>query len=487
MRKRLNISLIILTCCILLASCSDQKISTNPAYRLSFSTDTISFDTVFTTIGSTTANFMIYNHNSQPVSISSVTLENGATSGFKINVDGTIPTNNQLSNIEIKAHDSLYVFVEVTVNPTQQNNPLLIQDSIMFITNGNTQSVKLRAYGQDVTIFRNKTIHNDTTLTATKPYLIYGYLAIDNGKTLTINPGATLYFHSNAYLKVNGNLIADGKSGNPITFRGDRLDDLFPGVPYRYLSGQWGGIQLLGSRSTYSLNYAVITGGTIGIALPNGTTAQQPIATIGNSRIQNFDSCGIFARNALVTIYNSEISNCKSYCLYFLGGTYNLTHNTVANYYNDIYTNQHRDGTPSVMLLNTEQIGQNTLLYPINAQFVNCAIAGSLTSEFEFSNTNVSAPLQYSFDHCYIMSPPIQTQSQTITNVQWGTQTDDLFRCTSISNNSYYDFRPDSLSQLRKKANIIISEQPLYRYDMNGNDRLWDNLPDIGAYQWLPK
>jgi len=469
---------------LLWTGCTDPKISSNPDFRLSFSTDTLSFDTVFTTIGSSTAGFMIYNRNSSPLSISSITLANGANTGFRMNVDGTIPTNNSVKDVEIRAHDSLYVFVSVTVNPTLKNNPLLIRDSIVCITNGNMQNVKLRAYGQDVTIFRNKTIHNDSTLTASKPFLIFGYLAVDNGKTLTINPGATLYFHDKAYLKVNGNLKAEGQQGKAITFRGDRLDNLFADVPYNYLSGQWGGIQLLGTQNTYSLNYVVINSGKVGIDIPNGTTTLQPTVTIGNARIHNFDSCGISSRNAILTLYNSEVSNCKSYCLYFLGGSYTLTQNTIANYYNDVYAGKHRDGTPSVILLNADKGGKGST-YPLSGQFVNCVIAGSVANEIAIPDGSASPPsMPLKFEHCYLMNPPIKDVA--ITN-QWGKQKDTLFVRTVIRDKSYYDFRPDSLSQLRKKADATISQKPLYRYDMNGKDRMWQNAPDIGAYQWVSK
>lgn len=48
------------------------------------------------------------------------------------------------------AGDSLFVFVQVTVDPTGSTSPLLIKDSVIFETNGNIQDVKLTAIGQDV-------------------------------------------------------------------------------------------------------------------------------------------------------------------------------------------------------------------------------------------------------------------------------------------------------------------------------------------------
>lgn len=468
------------------SSCTESKIAFNTNGKLTFSTDTLSFDTVFASIGSTTSNFIVYNHSSQSITIQSVRLVNGSTSGFHINVDGANTINNEVQNVEIKAHDSIYIFVAITVNPLLQNNPLLIEDSIVFQTNNSLQSVKLLAYGQNVIIFRSKTIHNDTTLTNEIPYLIYNYLSVDSAKTLTLQPGTKLYFHQNAYLKLKGNLIAEGgqTASQQIIFRGDRLDWLFPDVPYNYLSGQWGGIQFLGSQSSYSMNHVVMTDGKIAIDIPNGTTLHQPTVTIANSRIQNFDSCGISAINASLNMYNCEVSNCKSYCLVFIGGNYLLTHNTIANYYDDIYTGQQRDGNPSVILMDNRNGTSQTNLYPLWITANNCAFAGSQSKELSLADTVQSDDFQFHFDHCYIMSPAIV--SDNMTNIIWGKTQDDLFINDNIDQ-TYYNFQPDSLSVLRGKANPIISHTPPYQYDMNGIDRFWDNLPDIGAYEWIPK
>ncbi len=486
--KQIHLILPLFACIffLLATSCSESKIEYNTNGKLTFSTDTLSFDTVFTTIGSTTGSFMVYNYNSQPITIKSIILTNGATSGFHINIDGTNPTNNEVQNVEIRAHDSIYVFVTITVNPLLQNNPVLIEDSILFQTNNSRQAVKLQAYGQNVTIFRSKTIHNDTTLTNSIPYLIYNYLALDSTKTLTLQPGTKLYFHQNASLLLRGNLIAEGgqSANQQIIMRGDRLDWLFPGVPYSYLSGQWGGIQFLGSQSNYSLNHVVVTSGKIAIDIPNGTILHQPTVTIANSRIQNFDSCGIAAINANLNMYNTEISNCKSYCLHLLGGNYLLTHNTIANYYNDIYTGKQRDGNPSVVLMNKQLLSSQSTIFPLVFTANNCVIAGSMTNELLFADTVQTSTFQFHFDHCYLTS--LHIISTNMTNIIWGKPQDNLFVNTTMDK-SYYNFQPDSLSVLRGKANPIISHTPTYQYDMNGIDRFWNNMPDIGAYEWIPK
>ena len=104
---------------VFFAACNNDEPITDAGASLEFSLDTLAFDTVFTSVGSTTKRFKIYNRNEQPIVISNIQLEN--TSGmFRINVDGT--AGNTHSNIEIPAEDSIYVFVEVTVDPDNSNN-----------------------------------------------------------------------------------------------------------------------------------------------------------------------------------------------------------------------------------------------------------------------------------------------------------------------------------------------------------------------------
>ena len=126
----------------------EESYSTNPSLRLAFSTETLAFDTVFTTVGSATKQFLIYNNNDEPLNMETIMLASAGSTGFRINVDGR--KGDYFNNIGILAKDSMFVFVEVTVNPNGENQPLLVKDSVVFVTNGIRQSVLLEAYGQDV-------------------------------------------------------------------------------------------------------------------------------------------------------------------------------------------------------------------------------------------------------------------------------------------------------------------------------------------------
>ncbi len=133
---------------LLCTSCVDeQEYAGGEGVKLAFGCDTLSFDTIFTTVGSTTKTVMVYNHEDKPILIDRISLREGANSFFKLNVDGN--TSAVVKNVELGAKDSLFIFVRVELNPNNQSNPLLIEDAIEFDFNGGYQSVLLHAYGQD--------------------------------------------------------------------------------------------------------------------------------------------------------------------------------------------------------------------------------------------------------------------------------------------------------------------------------------------------
>ena len=461
--------------CLLLSSCRDE-FTTNPAYTVGFSVDTLSFDTVFTTVGSATRTIMVYNHNKYQLRLDEVKLEQGANSPFRINVSGQANVENRFTNIEMRSKDSMYVFVEVTVDPSSQNTPLRIEDKFCISVNGRQESVVLQAYGQDVIIFRNHTFQeNNTILTDEKPYLIYGDLVVDTLKTLTVTPGAKLYFHNGANLKVKGNLIAKGSLQQPIVFRGDRFDRMSEGTPYEDMPLQWGGIQLTGCDAAHELEYMDIQGGTTALSLPIEKTQLY----IRYSRIHNFGKNGIDAKNAIVTIENSEISNCGEYCLAFAGGNYTVVQSTIANYY--WYASR---TSSSVALRNYTWQDENQIAGPINANFTNCIIYGASDTELFFDKAddeNIS--MTCLFKNCLLKMQEKdrpESGSEYFKDVIWNSAKEDVFESTKRK----FDFRLHENSPAIGKADVSVAEQ--YPTDLNGNSRIGDSQADIGAYKKTP-
>lgn len=498
LRKSL-ITKIILTitiiCLCYLSSCKDESFSSDPNYRLSFSVDTLSFDTVFTTIGSSTKRIMIHNKNKKALRINNLMLAEGASSVFKINVDGAAKPDNRFHNLEISAKDSLYVFVSVKIDELKQNTALHIEDFLITETNGNTQKVVLEAYGQNVEILRGKTILNDTILTAEKPYIIYDSLSIIAEKTLELAPGCRLYFHNNADMYVYGNLKATGTFENPIVLRGDRFDNInfVNPIPYNDVAGQWGGLYLLGT-GTHKMEYVHTNSGEVGIFIDaKDETAifdsnKIPKLDVINCKIHNFLFYGIVAQNADITVINSEISNTGKNSVYLNGGTHTFVHTTVANYFNSgrsASQSKNRDyDAPAVQIMNINKSA------PMKTTFLNCVISGSIENEFSLSSR---FPDKYNgiFKNTYIKRNVLEyPQFAEENNIRWYEKNDTVFKSTSLDydKQQYYNFEPDSVSPLRGLADPQITFFGEYAIfldkDLNGNNR--GGQPASGAYEWMP-
>jgi hypothetical protein len=218
-------------------SCVKENYSNPDSAKLAFSTDTVMFDTVFTTIGSTTQSFRVINPYNQTLLITSIKLVGGDQSSYRLNIDGEI--TNEAHNVELRPKDSLYIFVEVTINPNGVNQPMIVHDSIVFTLNESLQDVDLVAYGQDFVPIQGETIKT-TTWTADKPYLVFDSVVVEKNQMLTILAGTKIHFHSNAYLRIHGAINALGSVEKPIVFQGDRLEEEYYDVP-----NQWVGILLI--------------------------------------------------------------------------------------------------------------------------------------------------------------------------------------------------------------------------------------------------
>ena len=109
---------ILLSVTAIISSCSDDdSFSTSRGDLLSFSCDTLSLDTLFSTVPTRTYGFWVYNNSSDGLRVSQVRLDHGNQTGFRVNVDGLYldnSTGSQATNIEVRKGDSIRVFVELT-------------------------------------------------------------------------------------------------------------------------------------------------------------------------------------------------------------------------------------------------------------------------------------------------------------------------------------------------------------------------------------
>lgn len=462
----------------------DDNYSTNPNHTLAFSADTLAFDTVFTTVGSTTKTIMVYNRNKEALNIESVVLAGKGNTGFRLNVDGRKGT--EFSQIGIQAKDSMYVFVEVTVDPQDRNNPFELKDSLVFLTNGKRQVVILQAFGQDAHIIKGGLrIESDTLWTAERPYLVYDSIVVSPNATLTIEAGAGFYLHNNAGIQVYGTIRANGTADKPVLFRGDRLDDLLPGrLPYNNVPGQWGGFKFYPESFNNVFEHTIVRSGKNGITcLPS--TPEQPKITFRESQITNMSGSLLYAENCRIEASNTEFTNAENYLIALHGGYYQFTHCTIANFMKDVKS---RTWVQALSLKHNNPVdgGQE---YPIEqAYFDNCILDGSLSQKSGELSLEPSGDFNYRFRNCYLkLTQP--DKNDYFMNCLFGNGL--TYRKSGKQEERYgYDFRL-SLNEENQSPAIgaaDIETARLYPQDRYGVTRVSETiLPDIGAYQYVPE
>lgn len=469
---------------LILSSCKKDQLLTDSSAKLEFSTDSVLFDTVFRYAGSTTKVFTIHNRYKQTMNISKAFLAGGPSSSYKLNIDGISTTASApvLQDIEILGGDSLYVFVQVHVNPSQ-SAPLLIKDSIIFEINGNIQDVKLTAIGQNVHLIKPDHFPTngfpaysiigrsgfDTTLINDLPYLVFGYAVVDSACKLTIAAGVHMYFHNYACLFVykDGTLIIDGVTKpNAITFQGDRLEP-----DYKELPGQWRGIWLSALSKNNVINWAIIKNATIGIQSDTVSSLTSPTLILTNTIVKNMQVAALYGQGTRIWSNNCVFANCGQYVAALtIGGSYKFEHCTFANF----WTGSQR-ATPILALNNYYSSGSTTYIRPLDScYFGNCIIYGDIADEVGLDSTNYAPGLfSFKFNHCII---------KTTLN------TNSSLHYTTVYKNNNPGFQDYSVNdyQLKSTSFAIDTGDPgiIVPTDLNGNTRPNGAFPDLGAYEF---
>ncbi len=480
---------------LLLPSCrKDQPVNSSSSAKINFSVSTVYFDTVFTSVGSVTRRFKIYNPNNEKVILSRISLLHGSGSLFRMNVDGT--PGKSISSIEIGPKDSLFVFVEVTINPSPGATPFIVSDSILFNWNGNTKAIGLVAWGQNAYYIMpdhfpaNGPAYkivaregHDTTFNVDKPIVVYGFAVVDSVGILRIPAGGRIYFHPGAGLRVyrGGTLKVNenGTAADSVVFQGDRLD-----YDYREIPGQWDRIWINEGSVNNVINHAIIKNGFIGIqaeVLPShydGTIDQAAFntpnkLTLNNTIIRNMTGAGILARAFNITGGNDVVANCGQFCAALTeGGTYKFTQCTFGDYY--LYANRQ---TPAV-LINNYLAQDNIVLesFDIQATFNNSILYGSLENEVGLDKSPFgSNAFAYTFDHCLLRIDPA-------TNVS----TSNFIGVKTNSQNAVFNDPVHGDFTLAEFSDALQAGSPTvigtYTTDIKGKPRTLGN-PDLGAYQ----
>tara|TARA_Y100001933_G_scaffold122870_1_gene122653 strand:- start:805 stop:2208 length:1404 start_codon:yes stop_codon:yes gene_type:complete len=446
-------------------SCKKKKVLSNSIYNINISEDTILFDTIFTTIGSTTKYFKCYNPHNGKINISNITLEKGTDSPYRINVDGESGVN--FSNIEILSGDSIFIFVEVTIDPDLDNS-LVVEDKIKFVTNGNETQVVLNAWGQDAYFYVNEVVSG--VWSNDKPHVIYGlaavgYPGIDSNLSLTIEPGTMIHGHANATLYVyKSSLIVNGEVNNPVTFQQDRMEDYLL-YPADSVAGQWRGIYFSAPKNS-NITHAEIKNAVIGIQID--TLSDNENVILDKVRINNSLYANLLTQGANVTASNCLFGNSNNYSAFIsIGGNISFEHCTFANYW---YGSRN---TPAFVLKDYyESVNNQVILRPFeSAVFNNCIMHGSTDTEFICDTLGATFGLSgnTSFNYCAIKS-------------EYALSDINLF------NNCYLNLEPDFVStsswnyDLGPQSNVVdLGGSSSISQDILERPRLAPN--DLGCYE----
>lgn len=500
-----------------ITSCRTDFEFTESTGTLHFSRDTVYLDTIFTDIGSSTYTLKVYNKSSSNINIPSIGFAKGAASKYRMTVDGmTENATKSFSNVELLAKDSMFIFIETTANIADANpTDFLYTDQIVFGSVANTQKVELVTLIQDAYfIFPNKVDGvkeavdfgfdeegnttqvigrnlqenhpdngNEYIWNNTKPYVVYGYASVPDGKILTVNPGARIHFHADSGIIVQegGTLNIAGEPSitenleKEVIFEGDRLEPNFAETP-----GQWGFVYLRQGSLNHTIKNLTLKNSTIGIYADFQTTV-----AIENTQIYNSSVVGILGRFATIDGFNVVINSrtrgvgalaCS------LGGAYNFTHCT--------FNNQSSSSTQYAVLIDNfiEDANQEVFALPLTAaNFNNCIIYGSNSRQLSLNKSNSEA-FNYKFTNCLLKfnnSDPIFNG-----NLLYDFENANLYLNCIIAKTNF-DFKADFLNPAENKLQIGADSaakgtgNPAFSVgtaDILGNSRGISS--DMGAYNW---
>lgn len=469
------------------SGCFKEEFYTGNDVQLRFSTDTLTFDTVFTTVGSATRIFKIYNDQNKAIKISNIKIENNTNNQFRLNIDGI--SSNSANDVEIGPLDSIYIFAEVNINPDNSLSisPFVIEDYLVFETNKNIQKILLEAWGQNANYLTGKGKGkaflttcdlNEQVWDDPKPYVIYGTLHIDSctiripqGTHIHIHGGiaknndGNFYYDGNFYFHKHGKLIVEGTADNPVVFQTDRLEG-----KYQDINALWSGIYFLPESQGNIIEHAVIQNATVGLYLDSLSSVE-----LNSVKILHIGAVGIFSNHAELKVKNSLIADIGGYNVVAdYGGSISMDNCTV-------YNNNKDD---ALVLKNYKCLDadcNNIAINTLKATFRNSIFYGTNKDELLLSDANKDDPsnFNYQFDNCLLQVEDILQNNQypfffdhTINSLN-GKGDENLF--LDIEK---YDYRPDTMAIVIDKGQYIAE----LLYDIDGLPR--DSNPDIGCYEF---
>ena len=408
--------ILVLLAVILFCSCKKDRFYEGQGQVLTFSADTLTFDTVFTTVGSVTRYFRVENPLKEAIKIDEIRLVGLNGTQFRINVDGI--SGRSVTDVEIPPQDYVYIFAEATIDPNNQNNPFVVLDEIQYVYNGTQQSSYLRAWGQNAHFHYGEIIEGDSVWQNDKPHVVvrtgnFPGVGIEAFGSLTIEPGCQVYFNQGSAIFSDGPVII-GAPGCPdsVVLQTDRVEDLPNGVEFETTPGMWLGV-ILRNGATGSFNNVCIKNATYGIAgrwvfddFTDFSVSNQPVISMDKVKILYSSNSNLFCLNSQVTASNCIFNEANaSLATLAMGGSYSFENCTFSG------TGQNEALVLSNFASNGIQGSYGDLS---QANFINCIIYGGKSDELLLNNED-AANFNYLFEHCLIRTN-LNTDTTTFVN-----------------------------------------------------------------------
>lgn len=453
---------------LLFVACIEDGISVSPAHQPTFSTDTLALGEVFSGEGVPTAAFKVYNPHPKGIMIGRVALEGENAGMFRMNVDGI--SGNSFENIEVRAGDSIFVFIEATFPDRQLSTFTQYLSHISFTTNGVTRQVAVTATAIDAVRLRSfTTSEEDCTLAPSRPYIIYDTLRVANGTTLTLPAGTKLHFHDRAALVVDGTLKSLGTPDAQVEMTGDRMGTVVGRVDYEIMSGQWDGVVFTPSSKDNHLEYTSIRNTSHGVYVDSVPySSQSPSITMLNCQLRNSKEYSLAARHSRVVAMGCEIADAAMGAAAFSGGEVALTNCTLSNYF--LFSAL---GGPILQFYRYKpDVKDETSTTPLlKADINNCIIYG-LGADL---NTTDLDGTQIRLTHCLLKSSG--NNDNNFVDCIW--DTDPLFYTDRPKYLFDYRLRPESAAIGNADPALIPAELTVDRLGV-------PRLPscDLGAYSY---
>ena len=441
----------------------NDKPDNTPGLNLAFSTDTVLFDTLLTTVGSVTRRLIVYNPNQNKVSVSKIMLSGGNSSNYRLNIDG-IPSL-EVSDLEINGNDSIFIFIRVTVDPKNLSTPFIVSDSIRFELNGNQQYVQLVAWGRDAIFYHNQILTGAHQWDSTRARVIFGGIRVDTSSILTILPGTKVYFHKDSYMTVSwlGTLNVLGTTDFPVWFRSDRLDPF-----YNELPGQWLGIFLERGSRAHRIENARILNGVYGLLADQPSSPTSVMLTLTNSIIRNMTMSGIYAYGTSIAATNCVIGDCGQHGIDITyGGSYDFRHLTIGNYW---FSSVRRAPSVAISNYDYDTAGKKIVNSLVKAYFGNCILYGANEEEIGFDSV-AGVAYEYKFENTLLRTLLPLTNSNRFVNCLKN-------KNPRFVNAQLWNYQIDSISPaIDQGADLGLP------FDLRGLSRTLP--PDLGAFEYV--